>query len=125
MACARAGFAVPQKTLNLSSAKICLTDVPGISADANPWHGHSSPWIMFQRRKLNLPGTHERIDAPALGFGRFRTPPTRYLPARHLLLLAEANRPESLRGAGDGGKPGSQNHWRDAIPAGSSTERRT
>ena len=31
---------------------------------------------------------HERLGAPALGFGRFRTPPTRYPPARHLRLLA-------------------------------------
>ena len=30
----------------------------------------------------------KRFGALALGFGRFRTPPTRYPPARHLRLLA-------------------------------------
>ncbi len=50
---------------------------------ANPSRGHTFPWKGFRRRKPNLPGTPERLGAPALGFGILRTPPTRYPPARH------------------------------------------
>ena len=55
----------------------------------SPMRGHIFPWIGFRRRKPNLPGTHERLGAPALGFGILRTPPTRYPPARHLRLSLE------------------------------------
>src|SRR4029077_3066616 len=55
---------------------------------ANLRPGDSLPWIEFQRRIQNLPGTLGRLGAPALGFGRLQTPPTRYPPARHLRLLA-------------------------------------
>ena len=64
--------------------------------------GHNFPWRQFRRRKPNLPEMHERLGAHALGFGRFRTPPTRYPPARHLRLLARAIRPGFPPGADDG-----------------------
>src|SRR6202040_1254714 len=86
--------------------------------------GHIFPWKQFRRRKPNLPETHERLGAHALGFGRFRTPPTRYPPARHLRLLARAIRPEFPSGADDGRKRAAQSRSQP-FPAGSSTERRT
>ncbi len=65
-----------------------------------------------------------RLGAPALGFGKFRTPPNRYPPARLPLLLAEAT-PAEYDSAGDAaGRRPSRNHSRHAPPAGSSTERR-
>src|SRR6266852_8166675 len=42
------------------------------------------------RRKPGLSGTPVQLGAPALGYGRLRTPPNRYPPARLPALLAGA-----------------------------------